>query len=105
MPLYLQQPPTGYKDTADAWVSTSGLLARLNLALDLAAGKVRGVTLDQAALNGAGDAKASADVLAARLVPAGLSPATRQTLASQASGADPARIAGLILGSPEFQRR
>ena len=46
MPLYQQQPPTGYKDTADAWVSTSGLLARLNLALDLAAGKVRGVATD-----------------------------------------------------------
>jgi len=46
MPLYQQQPPTGYKDTADAWVSTSGLLARLNLALDLAGGKVRGVATD-----------------------------------------------------------
>ena len=46
MPLYQQQPPTGYKDTADAWVSTSGLLARLNLALDLAGGKVRGVVTD-----------------------------------------------------------
>jgi uncharacterized protein (DUF1800 family) len=46
MPLYQQQPPTGYKDTADAWVSTSGLLARLNLALDLAGGKVRGVSTD-----------------------------------------------------------
>jgi uncharacterized protein (DUF1800 family) len=48
MPLYQQQPPTGYKDTADAWVSTSGLLARLNLALDLAGGKVRGVSIDPA---------------------------------------------------------
>jgi uncharacterized protein (DUF1800 family) len=46
MPLYQQQPPTGYKDTAEPWVSTSGLLARLNLALDLAAGKVRGVSAD-----------------------------------------------------------
>ena len=46
MPLYLQQPPTGYKDTADAWVSTSGLLARMNLASDLAAGKVAGVAAD-----------------------------------------------------------
>jgi uncharacterized protein (DUF1800 family) len=46
MPLYLQQPPTGYKDTADAWVSTSGLLARLNLAIDLAQGRVRGVSVD-----------------------------------------------------------
>jgi uncharacterized protein (DUF1800 family) len=48
MPLYQQQPPTGYKDTADAWVSTSGLLARLNLALDLAGGNVRGVSIDPA---------------------------------------------------------
>jgi uncharacterized protein (DUF1800 family) len=46
MPLYLQPPPTGYKDTADAWVSTSGLLARFNLAIDLAAGQVRGVSVD-----------------------------------------------------------
>jgi uncharacterized protein (DUF1800 family) len=45
MPLYMQQPPTGYKDTADAWVSTSGLLARMNLAVDLTAGRVRGVAL------------------------------------------------------------
>jgi uncharacterized protein (DUF1800 family) len=45
MPLYMQQPPTGYKDTAEAWVSTSGLLARMNLAVDLAAGRVRGVAL------------------------------------------------------------
>jgi uncharacterized protein (DUF1800 family) len=43
MPLYQQQPPTGYKDAADAWVSTSGTLARLNFAADLAAGKVPGV--------------------------------------------------------------
>jgi len=49
MPLYQQQPPTGYRDTADAWVSTSGLLARLNLALDLTGGKVRGVAVDPAA--------------------------------------------------------
>jgi uncharacterized protein (DUF1800 family) len=45
MPLYMQQPPTGYKDTAEAWVSTSGLLARMNLAVDLAAGRLRGVSL------------------------------------------------------------
>jgi uncharacterized protein (DUF1800 family) len=50
MPLYMQQPPTGYKDTADAWVSTSGLLARLNFALDLAGGRLPGVTVDASSL-------------------------------------------------------
>jgi uncharacterized protein (DUF1800 family) len=92
MPLYQQQPPTGYKDTADAWVSTSGLLARLNFALDLAGGRLRGVTV------------ASRDIPAEQLVPAGLSDTTRRTLASEA-GLDAARMAGLVLGSPEFQRR
>jgi uncharacterized protein (DUF1800 family) len=49
MPLYQQQPPTGYKDTADAWVSTSGLLARMNFASDLAAGRLAGVSVDPGA--------------------------------------------------------
>jgi uncharacterized protein (DUF1800 family) len=92
MPLYLQQPPTGYKDTADAWVSTSGLLARLNLSLDLAAGRLPGVRVNAAALP-APDA----------LVPGGLSETTRRTIAAET--AEPRRVAGLVLGSPEFQRR
>jgi uncharacterized protein (DUF1800 family) len=92
MPLYMQQPPTGYKDTSEAWVSTSGLLSRLNLALDLAAGRVRGVSVDAASL--------APDVL----FPAGLSEPTRKTLERE-PGLDAARVAGLVLGSPEFQRR
>ncbi len=65
MPLYLQQPPTGYKDTAEAWVSTNGLLARLNFSLDLAAGRIPGVTVPPPT--------ADPSRLAAQLVPAGLS--------------------------------
>jgi uncharacterized protein (DUF1800 family) len=36
MPLYMCQPPTGYKDTADAWISTGAIVGRLNYALSLA---------------------------------------------------------------------
>ena len=36
MPLYMCQPPTGYKDTADAWVNTGALVNRINFALKLA---------------------------------------------------------------------
>jgi uncharacterized protein (DUF1800 family) len=104
MPLYMQQPPTGYKDTAEAWVSTSGLLARLNVALDLAAGRIRGVAIGPATLAAAPDPAAAVADIAARLVPAGLSASTRRTLEAE-NGRDPARMAGLILGSPEFQRR
>jgi uncharacterized protein (DUF1800 family) len=87
MPLYLQQPPTGYGDTAADWVSTSGLVARLNLGLDLASGRLPGVSV------------------AAGRVPSGLSAATRRTAEAAAPAADPVRLAGLLLGSPEFQRR
>jgi uncharacterized protein (DUF1800 family) len=36
MPLYLCQPPTGYKETADAWVNSGALIARMNFAVELA---------------------------------------------------------------------
>jgi uncharacterized protein (DUF1800 family) len=36
MPLYMCQPPTGYADTADAWVNTGALVNRMNFALRLA---------------------------------------------------------------------
>lgn len=36
MPLYLCQPPTGYKDTADAWVNSGALISRMNFAVELA---------------------------------------------------------------------
>ena len=86
MPLYLQQPPTGYKDTADAWVSTSGLLARLNFALDLAAAACAGVGRVDA-----GRARARRPVRA-----------TRWTLPTAAALT---RAWPAVLGSPEFQRR
>jgi uncharacterized protein (DUF1800 family) len=44
-PLYMCQPPTGYHDTADAWVSAGGLVTRMNFATRLASGAMPGVTL------------------------------------------------------------
>jgi uncharacterized protein (DUF1800 family) len=40
MPLYGAQPPTGYSMTADAWVNTGALLARMNFGLQLMNGGV-----------------------------------------------------------------
>ena len=36
MPLYMCQPPTGYDDTADAWVGAGAIVSRINLASKLA---------------------------------------------------------------------
>ena len=41
MPLYLCQPPTGYKETADAWVTSGALVTRMNFAVELANGGAR----------------------------------------------------------------
>ena len=94
MPLYFCQPPTGYKDTADAWVNTGALVGRMNFALDLASNKVgRIVVEDRDELTG--------HELAA-LMGRELSESTRSTIEQATTG--PQKIA-LVLGSPEFQRR
>jgi uncharacterized protein (DUF1800 family) len=45
MPLYLCQPPTGYDDAAEAWVSSGALVSRINFAVALSRDEVRGVQL------------------------------------------------------------
>jgi uncharacterized protein (DUF1800 family) len=41
-PLYFAQPPTGYSDAAEAWQGDGALMARLDFAAALAAGKMPG---------------------------------------------------------------
>jgi uncharacterized protein (DUF1800 family) len=41
-PLYLCQPPTGYAEEAQAWISSGALLARMNFASALLEGRVAG---------------------------------------------------------------
>jgi uncharacterized protein (DUF1800 family) len=45
MPLYQCQPPTGYTDTADAWLNTGALVNRMNFAVRLARNHLPGVAL------------------------------------------------------------
>ncbi|HSS50505.1 MAG TPA: DUF1800 domain-containing protein, partial [Thermoanaerobaculia bacterium] len=49
-PLYSYQPPTGYPDRNEAWLSSGTLLSRLNFGLQLASGRLAGVKVDAAAL-------------------------------------------------------
>jgi uncharacterized protein (DUF1800 family) len=44
-PLYMCQPPTGYRNTADAWISAGGLVSRMNFATRVASGNTPGVSL------------------------------------------------------------
>ncbi|MFT4113396.1 DUF1800 domain-containing protein [Silvibacterium sp.] len=45
-PLYQDQPPTGYDTTADHWMNTAALVARLNFALQFTQSKVGGLHFD-----------------------------------------------------------
>ena len=123
MQLYGMQPPTGYSMKADAWVNSSALLDRMNFALALTAGKLKGVGVDADRMSGGGgspgDAQASLASLEASLLAGDVSRQTHDTIATQMNDPkisqrqldDPARppnlsvISGLLLGSPEFQRR
>ena len=101
-PLYGAQPPTGYKDTAEAWEGSGALMNRLNFALALANDTLPGVRTNVTRLVGNVDEANCADALAAALTGGGLSAETRKAIGAQKNLP---RIAGLILGSPEFQRQ
>jgi uncharacterized protein (DUF1800 family) len=57
-PLYQYQPPTGFPDRADHWMSDGALVARLNFAVTLTSGRAFQDT--QVRLNGFKDAQAAA---------------------------------------------
>jgi len=121
-PLYQCEPPTGYSDQADAWVNTGALLSRMNFSLALMSNRLRGAQVNIDSLFG-GDTAANPRTSLARAIQLLLggqaSQETRETLEKQLD--DPqilqaalddkvkqvntAMIAGLVLGSPEFQRR
>ena len=121
-PLFLCQPPTGYSDKAETWVNTGALLNRLNFALAFANGRMPGARVDLGPMFG-DDASKDAEMALARSVDLFLGgqidSSTRQTLETrlndpqvlQASLDDPVKqvneglLSGLVLGTPEFQRR
>jgi uncharacterized protein (DUF1800 family) len=130
MPLYGAQPPTGYSLKSETWVSSSALLNRMNFALALTSGKIRGVKVDAAQLAGGsaqtGDAKVALSAMESSLLAGDVSKQTHDSIVAQmeesqksvAQGSRPDRkaaeasrpqdvatVAGLLLGSPEFQRR
>jgi uncharacterized protein (DUF1800 family) len=119
MPLYAMQPPTGYSMKADAWVNSSALLGRMNFALALTSGKIKGVQVDSEQLPGRSDPQQALAALENALLSGDVSKQTNNVIAARLQDSnisrrkldDPARqpnislIAGLLLGSPEFQRR
>ena len=144
MPLYGCIPPSGYSWAAATWVSTGALVDRMNFALNLAANRLPGITVqwlpqtaDATAADRAIPSPQSEEArLEPLLLPGGASATTRaaaldefdrQSVQKPAatrpvfaggpkSRANPRRedlaleredqlLAGLLIGSPDFQRR
>jgi uncharacterized protein (DUF1800 family) len=105
-PLYRKQEPTGYSNAGAEWVNSAALLARMNFAVALAANRIPGVKVDAARF---GDAEDTSQIARALMLPQ-LSDASRAAIdagleAKPGQNPKPMVIAGLMLGSPDFQRR
>jgi uncharacterized protein (DUF1800 family) len=101
-PLYNKLEPNGYPNTGDAWLSTTGIMGRINFSAALASGLVPGVTLDPAGLAGKDQSSLTRDLLGHDA-----SPQTQDAIEKGLAGKNltPPFIASLVLGSPDFQRR
>jgi uncharacterized protein (DUF1800 family) len=121
-PLYQFLTPNGYADKAAAWVSTGALLNRVNFAVALTSNKVRGAQVDINSLVGAdvgANPHLALDRVESKFLAGQVSDSTRETLEKEmaeprilvAKLDDPVTqvnvslITGLVLGSPEFQKR
>jgi hypothetical protein len=123
MPLYGAQPPTGYSTKAEVWVNSAALLDRMNFGLALSTNHLPGASFNLAQLTNWA-ATSDADPyqvqldLEQTLLSGDVSKQTHQTIEAKivspdvvAQFANPNRlmnlnvIAGLLLGSPEFQRK
>ena len=103
-PLYRKQEPTGYTNRGGDWLNSASLLARMNFANSLAQGKVAGVKVDLTQFSG-DTTQIERNILLADASPAsqaaiqaGIDEGTQK----QSTGT---MVAGLTLGSPDFQRR
>jgi len=114
--LYGCQPPTGYPDTADSWINAGALLERVNFATALARRQLPATRtrLDRTNVSTAGNSRLIADLSRELLgqtppnsflleIEKQLKDAEGEGIAGRPERV--ATIAGLILGSPEFQKR
>lgn len=101
-PLYSKLEPTGYPNTGDAWLSSAGVMGRMNFAAAAASGLVAGVKLGPGWMAGKDTHQIARDLL-------GQDPSaeTEAALAAGSAGGNltPPFIASLVIGSPDFQRR
>ena len=100
-PLYHKLEPTGYSNMNSEWINSASLLGRMNFALQLAQNHVESVKVDVSRF---GDDPGE---VAKALMFRAMSPQTREAInkALEDKQKNPALVAALVIGSPDFQKR
>jgi len=110
-PLYQHTAPNGYPEHEKDWVNSGALLNRMNFAMQLAANRLPGVTVDlDRLLPATADHAALVDAVDRLVLGGKMTPRTRSVITEQiASITDPAQARavalGLAIGGPEFQKQ
>jgi uncharacterized protein (DUF1800 family) len=120
-PLYQSQAPTGYGERSEQWMNTGVFLNRINFATALAENRIGGTEYEPEVLIAPEDATGEAMInqLAALIIHTQLAPESRRAVLAGTNGPVTAQVktgdpnarrrimqaVGLLLGTPEFQRR
>jgi uncharacterized protein (DUF1800 family) len=107
-PLYRKVEPTGYSNAGAEWINSSALLDRMNFGMQLGQNKFQGLQLDPKRFSPA-PATTARELLFTNATGQTLE-AIGKTLREQKKknpkqAPSPGLIAGLVIGSPDFQRR
>jgi uncharacterized protein (DUF1800 family) len=105
-PLYRKLEPTGYSNRGSNWMSAASLLERMNFSLQLGQSQIEGITFDSEKLS---DSPAT---LARQLLSADPDKQTMEAItdaihfeSESAKGSQQGLIAGMVIGSPDFQKK
>jgi uncharacterized protein (DUF1800 family) len=101
-PLYGKLEPTGYSNNGESWLSTAGVLGRMNFSAALVSGLIPGVKPDLSSVAGK-EAPAIGRQLLGHDMSAQAAAAIDQGI--QNKSATTPFISSLVLSSPDFQRR
>ena len=104
MPLYQCQPPTGYEESAAAWLSAGSMLNRIHFVGELLSGHIPGVRI--------GPLPADVDGWAAQILAPGSGSADDQATLQEAlsefselAGSGSAQSVAVLMASPAFQKQ
>jgi uncharacterized protein (DUF1800 family) len=110
-PLFQHATPEGYGERQEDWVNSGALLKRMNFAVQLASGRMPGVTVDLDRVVALTDDHAALVAAVDQAVLGGeMTRQTRETILKELADVPDPRQAralaiGLALGGPEFQRQ